>query len=342
VTAALAETIGSAIVKGRPVFIDAGEVRVPNMNDSVRHDPDFLEFYRTFGNYLSNLLLNDGTWPSWISPALLKLVFDEPLDWTIDLRLVFGPSVESEDKVALLQSLNVDGVDGPLGEASNSVGYNHYELFETEAEPELHELEIMWKERLLDCWKNKNVNSVVYKIKEGMKDASPHIFNIKINYAEVDNALNRRPESFDDWTEYRVFSHNDNWDEEAIYLPIENLKRSMDKYVEALHVDDLRRLWIYICGNDRMTHNGSIRVVIDMSCDLIPTSSTCFNQLALYFQRYFIVEAGVVTLKFRTEEDRLTSTDLQEYASVLDKYVSDDMNTALAHGATIFTGDRIH
>ena len=57
-TAALAETIGSAVVKGRPVFIDAGEVRVPNMSDSVRHDPDFLEFYRTFGNYLSNLLLN--------------------------------------------------------------------------------------------------------------------------------------------------------------------------------------------------------------------------------------------------------------------------------------------
>ena len=65
-TAALAETIGSAVVKGRPVFIDAGEVRVPNMSDSVRHDPDFLEFYRTFGNYLSNLLLNDGTWPSWM------------------------------------------------------------------------------------------------------------------------------------------------------------------------------------------------------------------------------------------------------------------------------------
>ena len=116
----------------------------------------------------------------------------------------------------------------------------------------------------------------------------------------------------------------------------------MDKYVEALHVNDLRRLWIYICGNDRMTRNGSIRVVVDMSCDLIPTSNTCFNQLALYFQRYFVIEDGVVTLKLRTEEDRLTSTVLQEYASVLDKYVSDDVNTALAHGATMFTGDRIH
>ena len=61
---------------------------------------------------------------------------------------------EAEDRLGgHAYTMNVDGVDGPLGEASNSVGYNHYELFETEAEPELHELEIMWKERLLDCWK---------------------------------------------------------------------------------------------------------------------------------------------------------------------------------------------
>ena len=116
----------------------------------------------------------------------------------------------------------------------------------------------------------------------------------------------------------------------------------MDKRVEALHVNDLCRLWIYICGNDRMIHNGSIRVFIDVSCDLIPTSNTCFNQPVLCFQRHFVIEAGVVTLKFRTEEDRLTSTVLQECVSALDKYVSDDVNTALAHGATIFTGDRIH
>ena len=116
----------------------------------------------------------------------------------------------------------------------------------------------------------------------------------------------------------------------------------MDKYVETLRVNDLRRLWIYICGDDRMIYNGSVRIVIDMSCDLIPTSNTCFRRLVLYFQRCFVVEAGVATFKFRTEEDRLTSTVVQEHASALDKYVSDDVNTALAHGATIFTGDRIH
>ena len=114
----------------------------------------------------------------------------------------------------------------------------------------------------------------------------------------------------------------------------------MDERVEALHVNDLRRLWTRIRGDDRATRDGGARVVVDASRDLAPASSARLSRLALRLQRRLVVEDGVATLRLRAEEDRLTSTVLQERASALDKRASDDVNAALARGAATLAGDR--
>lgn len=144
----------------------------------------YQKFLVNVGKYLLQVLLNDGAWPCWLSPLVVKILCNETLD-TDDL-LYFFTDVSSVVDTDDTQSMIVNGVDGPLAKCSTRVEHN-YSLLLDEDETLTHPsttLADRWRKSLLQYLEDEVLEKPIRFVRKGFY-GSPHLDALLLRWSAV-------------------------------------------------------------------------------------------------------------------------------------------------------------